>query len=72
MVVLHRVLCVVHFVLLCVALGLNAFASVAFTTAEESAEEIAGYIGNFVAEVVAFTTPAFLLAANAGNAGFTG
>ena len=70
MVVLHRILCISHFALLCVALGLNSFASFAFS--ETSAADVAGYVGLFVAGVVSWTTPAFLLAANAGNAGFTG
>jgi hypothetical protein len=69
MVALHRVLCVIHFALLCVALGLNSFASVVF--GDTGPADDAGLIGLYVASVVSWTTPAFLLAANAGNAGFT-
>jgi len=69
-VLLHRILSVSHFVLLCVALGLNAFGT--SVVLGNNPEEIAGFVGQWVAEVIAWTTPAYLLAANAGNAGFTG
>lgn len=64
-----RILSLAHFVLAGVALGLVNFSD--YSTVGVAPVKIAGNIGAWVAQLLAFLTPAYMLAANAGNAGYT-